>query len=117
MNSWREPSRSDIQPSSVYETVDHPVEAPDLPTLPPSEFDATPQPHPEAEPVKLQILDEFGPLASQEEKAAKETWEPSESHPPPPPPLQEETPKPHCGKDRWDKSKERRACWEIPLIH
>jgi hypothetical protein len=72
MNPWCEPSRSDIQPSSVHETVNHPVEAPDLPTLPPSEFDATPQPHPEAEPVKLQIVDGFDPLASQKEKAAKE---------------------------------------------
>jgi hypothetical protein len=72
INPWREPSRSDTQPSSVHETTDHPLEAPDLPTLPPLEFGVTPQPHQEAEPLKLQIVDAFDPLASQEEKAAKE---------------------------------------------
>ncbi|KAI0769168.1 hypothetical protein BC629DRAFT_1534260 [Irpex lacteus] len=63
------------------------------PTVSPG-FVATPEPPPEAEPVKHEILQEFDPLVSTEEKAAKEAWETSESHPPPPPPPEESKPPP-----------------------
>ncbi|KAI0788866.1 hypothetical protein C8Q75DRAFT_719199 [Abortiporus biennis] len=43
----------------------------------------------EAERTKQEILDEFDPFASHEEKAAKEAWESSQSHPPPLPPPPE----------------------------
>ena len=43
---------------------------------------------------KVEILNEFDPLASLEEKAARDAWADSEGHPPPPPPPQPRTPSP-----------------------
>ncbi|KAI0091528.1 hypothetical protein BDY19DRAFT_983844 [Irpex rosettiformis] len=59
-----------------------------------SGFIPTPEPQPMPEPVKHEILEEFDPLVSSEEKAAKEAWETSEAHPPPPPPPPPEDSKP-----------------------
>ncbi|PPQ68408.1 hypothetical protein CVT26_006080 [Gymnopilus dilepis] len=44
---------------------------------------APPTPDPTAQ-VSKEVLSEFDPLASLEEKAAREAWETSEGHPPPP---------------------------------
>jgi hypothetical protein len=75
-------------------SADHPVEILDLATFPSSAFDAISQPQPQVESVKQQIMDEFDPVGSQEEKAAKEAWESSESYPSPPPPPEDTKPKP-----------------------
>ncbi|KAI0683776.1 hypothetical protein BC835DRAFT_1393751 [Cytidiella melzeri] len=96
-NPWQEqsctspqPSTSDIHPNCV-------LQVPDFPAFNPSTvpgFGATPEPRAEADPVKQDILEEFDPLVSQEEQAAKEAWETSESHPPPPPSEEESKPSP-----------------------
>ena len=63
---------------------------PDLSQLDPHDtqgFAATPEPESaERSPTKQEVLLEFDPLASAEEKAAQQAWASSEGHPPPPPP-------------------------------
>ncbi|KAF8159428.1 hypothetical protein B0H34DRAFT_703412 [Crassisporium funariophilum] len=51
----------------------------------------TPEPK---HPVSAEVLNEFDPLASLEEQAARDAWETSEGHPPPPPPPRTPSPPP-----------------------
>lgn len=65
-------------------TEERPVTLPDPASLGQCDFKSeSPTPPPNAPPAK-DILSEFDPLSIQEEKAAKDAWESSESHPPPP---------------------------------
>lgn len=47
------------------------------------------EPEPVRAPASADVLQEFDPLASHEEQAAKDAWAASESHPPPPPPPED----------------------------
>ena len=97
-NPWEssdKPSASDPKPEKPVAFSEDdllPSERPEFSppehSKPPSDDGSDPQER------KQQILDEFDPLANQEEKAAKEAWEASESHPapPPPPPSKDPTP-------------------------
>ena len=72
------------EPSETNVPLDNAAKAQDLPKFDPAAapgFVPTPEPQQESEPVKHEILDEFDPLVSAEEKAAKEAWQTSESHP------------------------------------
>ncbi|KAH9479330.1 Vacuolar protein sorting-associated protein 9a [Psilocybe cubensis] len=92
-NPWNDsPAESSSVPS--------PKEKPAIAPLDPSLFeqpifaglnDGASTPEPKREVTK-EVLSEFDPLASQEEKAAREAWETSESHPPPPPQPRTPTP-------------------------
>ncbi|KAF8651601.1 hypothetical protein AX16_004691 [Volvariella volvacea WC 439] len=53
-------------------------------------------------PIPGDVLQDFDPLISQEEKAARDAWENAESHPPPPPPTGKglpHTPSPPTSKE------------------
>ncbi|KAF8075130.1 hypothetical protein FPV67DRAFT_1409004 [Lyophyllum atratum] len=69
-------------PSLLDQSIAHGLES----TRPPS-----PQKPPQ---VSQDVLNQFDPLASLEEEAARGAWETSESHPPPPPPPRTPSPKP-----------------------
>ena len=59
-------------PSILGESIDGGIEA---------EIPIQPDTRPE---ISKEVLNEFDPLTSEEEKAAREAWESSEAHPPPP---------------------------------
>lgn len=89
-NPWRDSARNTPSPSGEHGRVGR-VEIPNLAAIDPAvaggfAAEAGSEPQPPAVPAKQEILEEFDPLAVQEEKAAKEAWENAESHPPPPPP-------------------------------
>ncbi|PPQ78679.1 hypothetical protein CVT25_010700 [Psilocybe cyanescens] len=78
--------------SSESSTAPSPKEKPAIAPLDPSLYkqpifaglnDGALTPEPKSDVAK-EVLSEFDPLASQEEKAAREAWETSEGHPPPP---------------------------------
>ncbi|KIP01499.1 hypothetical protein PHLGIDRAFT_131242 [Phlebiopsis gigantea 11061_1 CR5-6] len=89
-NSTQNAHRSDhepLQPTKLGDTIE-PTIAKGLASE--ADVESTPvetRPRPE-------ILLEFDPLASSEERAAKEAWETSESHPPPPRPAPLSLPEP-----------------------
>ncbi|KAI0339587.1 hypothetical protein BDW22DRAFT_1361143 [Trametopsis cervina] len=93
-NPWQ--GSSDDVPKSQDNNA-HVGRAPEIPDLSLLDTSAasgfTPEPEPTPQPLsaKQEILEEFDPLASHEEKAAKEAWETSDSHPPPPPPPADES--------------------------
>ncbi|TFK39772.1 hypothetical protein BDQ12DRAFT_510543 [Crucibulum laeve] len=86
-NPWDTPSTAASEKNSAKSS---PLATPD-----PALYDETiavglkaesPSPETKVVPVSKDVLDEFDPLASPEEKAARVAWETSEGHPPPPPP-------------------------------
>ena len=75
--------------------------AKEMPSLDSSIFDHRPfddvktnAPTPNNDTSKVEILNEFDPLGSIEEKAARDAWADSEGHPPPPPPRTPSPPLP-----------------------
>ena len=93
-NPW-----NDVASASTDETANERAPVKSLNTLDPSLYDQPifaglkedPLPTEPMNEGSREILSEFDPLASHEEKAAREAWETSEGHPPPstpsPPPL------------------------------
>ncbi|KAH9832631.1 uncharacterized protein C8Q71DRAFT_261629 [Rhodofomes roseus] len=88
-NPWSDPT----SPQPDVDSFERTLHTPDPASLDPTATQGfvsgeITEPHPHA---SEEILLEFDPLASSEEKAAREAWESSEAHPPPQPPPKDET--------------------------
>lgn len=93
-----EPNPWQASQGDDHETI-QPIRMPDLSNMDPNTArglaaDAMREPIPLKPQARPDILDEFDPLASHEEKAAKEAWGTSESHPLPSPPPSRSLPPP-----------------------
>lgn len=102
-NPWQDTAPEDVKTTDNDDNIRHNTDAaPDVSILDPATaggLAAEPESPPPPPPVKEDILQEFDPLVSQEEKAAKEAWESSESHPPLPVPDEPPQPPPVPAKN------------------
>jgi Rab5 GDP/GTP exchange factor len=90
LNPWQDEPSNDDKALTITEERPHTLHTPDPSTLDESvakglEVEAQSESEPTATTQPLQeVLNEFDPLAHQEEKDAREAWENAEAHPAPP---------------------------------
>jgi len=87
-NPWQEEGTTSSNSTVMSETKRIP--SPDSPVLDhPFDDVKTDVPTPKNDMLKVEILNEFDPLVSVEEKAARDAWADSEGHPPPLVPMKD----------------------------